>query len=83
VFEYREYKAHWMSRLLGPSGSRNYDEVRFTNGYGKNRPTMRVEFIGMAIIGGKHCAPENGEPLEPEQKYFVICLGKVLEIGNA
>ena len=37
----------------------------------------------MAIIEGKYCEPDNGEPLEMEKKYFVIGLGKVLEIGNA
>lgn len=83
AFEYREYKPHWMSRLLGRSGYQNYDEIRFTNGYGKHRPFLRVEFEGMAIIEGKYCEQANGEPLEPEQKYFVIGLGKVLEIGNA
>ena len=83
VFEYREYKPHWMSRLLGKSGTRNYDEVRFTNGYGSHRPYIRAEFIGMAIMDGKYCEPENDEQLEAEQKYFVIGLGKVLEIGNA
>ena len=83
VFEYREYKPYWMPRLLGKSGTRDYDEVRFTNGYGKYRPFLRVEFEGMAIIEGKYCEPDNGEPLEMEKKYFVIGLGKVLEIGNA
>jgi len=83
VFEYREYKPHWISRFMSKSGTRNYDEVRFTNGYGKNRPYLRCEYIGMIIMVGKYCEPENGEPLETEQKYFVIGLGKVLEAGNA
>jgi hypothetical protein len=82
-FEYREYKKHWMCRLLGRSGIRNYDEIRFTNGYGKDKPFLRVEFEGAAIIEAEHCSPENGELLDPEQKYFVIGLGKVLEAGNA
>ncbi len=82
VFEYREYKPHWMSRLLCDSGTQSYDEVRFTNGYGSHRPFIRSEFEGMAIIEGKHCSPDNGEPLKVEEKYFVIGLGKVLEVGN-
>ena len=82
IFEYREYKQHWIFRLLGESGTRNYEEMRFTNGYGSHRPYIRSEFIGIAIMYGKHCEPDNGEPLESEQKYFVIGLGKVLEIGN-
>lgn len=83
VFEYREYKQHWISRLLGMSGTNNYDEIRFTNGYGKHRPFIRVEHTGTAIIKGECCEPENEEPLEQEKKYFVIGLGKILEIGNA
>ncbi len=82
-FEYREYKPHWITRLLDKGGIRTYDEVRFTNGYGKHRPFIRAEFEGAAIIDGEHCSPDNGEPLMREQKYFVIGLGKVLEIGNA
>ena len=81
-FEYREYKPHWIFRLLTHGGIRFFDEVRFTNGYGKHRPFIRIEFEGAAIIKGKHCSPDNNEPLDSEVKYFVIGLGKILEIGN-
>ena len=81
-FEYREYKPHWWSRLLGKGGIRNYDEVRFINGYGKDRPFIRIEFNGAAIVEGKYCSPENNEPLDHDQKYFVISLGEILETGN-
>ena len=83
IFEYREYKPHWISRLLSKGGTRNYDEIRFTNGYGLHRPFIRVKYIGMGIMNGKNCNPENGESCEPEKKYFVIALGEILEIGNA
>lgn len=82
-FEYREYKKHWISRLICKSGIRHYDEIRFTNGYGKDRPFLRTGYEGAAIIKGEHCSPDNGEPLDPEKQYFVIGLGEVLEIGNA
>jgi len=81
-FEYREYKKHWMSRLLCSSGIRNYDEIHFTNGYGKDKPFARVEFDGAAIIKGEHCSPDNDEALDSDKKYFVIGLGEVLEVGN-
>ncbi len=82
VFEYREYKPHWISRLLCKNGIRCYDEIRFTNGYGKNKPFVRAKFKGAAIIKGKYCSPDNGETLEAEQKYFVIGIGKVLQVSG-
>jgi len=82
-FEYREYKQHWISRLLCKSGIRDYDEIHFTNGYGKDKPFVLVEFEGAAVIDGECCSPDNGELLEADKKYFVIGLGEVLEIGNA
>jgi hypothetical protein len=81
-FEYREYKQHWKSRLLCAGGTRNYEEIRFTNGYGAHRPFMRVKFVGMAIIDGFYCSPENNEKLNDDAMYFVIQLGEVLEVGN-
>jgi hypothetical protein len=81
-FEYREYKTHWIQRLLFTGGVRYYDEIRFTNGYGAHRPYLRVKFEGAAIMQGKYCEPGSGEPIDPEQMYFVVALGDVLEIGN-
>lgn len=82
VFEYREYKPYWISRLLCKSGTRNFTDVLFRNGYGPNRPAIRVEFLGMAIIKGRDCSPDNGEELLEEKKYFVIGLGNILEDGR-
>ena len=48
VFEYREYKKHWISRILGKNGIKNFKEIHFTNGYGKNMPFMRVSCIGIS-----------------------------------
>ena len=39
----------------------NFDEIHFTNGYGKHRPWMRVEFKGSGILASKDCEPKNGE----------------------
>jgi len=61
--EYREAKPYWETRLVG----RNYDEIVFRNGYGKNVPEMRVEFLGVTRRG-------RGKSAE-----FVIKLGRVLE----
>lgn len=88
--EYREIKPYWIKRLCVRSGCNveacdhvesacfvsRYDKIRFTNGYGKDRPTMLVELggirkgVGYALWGA------------PEEKVFILSLGKILEISN-
>ena len=80
-FEYREYKEYWISRLL-KDGTRDFKEVHFTNGYGKHRPFVRVEFLGMLIMEGRYIDAENGEPINANKKYFVIGIGEILETRN-
>lgn len=58
--EYREIKPYWTKRLEG----KVFDEVIFKNGYSKNTPTMRVEWLGMTR----------------NDTHYVIHLGKVLGI---
>lgn len=60
--EYRAIKQYWTVRLK----DKNYDEIYFKNGYGKNVPFMRVEYKGIKEKKGK----------------YVIILGKILEIKN-
>lgn len=60
--EYREVKPYWTKRLVG----REYDEIWFRNGYSKNAPFMRIEYLGYI--------EENNE--------YVISLGKILELKN-
>ena len=64
--EYRAKTDFWTRRLIG----REYDEVHFRNGYARNAPFMRVEFLGVgdAQWDGEEC--------------FGIRLGKILEIRN-
>jgi signal peptidase I len=71
--EYR-LPSNWIeSRLVGKA----YDVVEFKNGYGVSVPTMIVKYRG--FYGG-HGKPEWGA--DPDQPYFVICLGEVLETRN-
>ena len=63
--EYRRTTKYWRSRLL----NKQYDEIRFVNGYGRNRPFMRVEYLGI-------------REWSPADIIFVIHLGKILEVGN-
>jgi hypothetical protein len=78
--EYRELRPHWFSRLSKDKHffePREYDVIRFVNGYGKDKPTIIVEFLGVTIGKGnpKWGAHENSE-------YFVIKLGKILSTEN-
>jgi hypothetical protein len=66
--EYRTARAYWSTRLY-PHGSRkDFDEVWFTNGYGKDRPFMRVVYLYTSY--------------RDKENDFVIKFGKVLEIRN-
>jgi len=71
--EYRT-KSKWIeSRLIG----KHYDVIEFKNGYGKNVPTILVEFKGWLYGEGvtKWGAVEG-------QEYYVILLGRVLQKQN-
>lgn len=70
--EYREIKPYWIKRLkydFWPG--RQFDIIRFKNGYGKNSPEMEVYLINIQIGKGK---TEWGA--EPGKDYFVIKLGE-------
>jgi hypothetical protein len=58
--EYRDRTDYWKTRLEG----RDYDIVRFRNGYAADAPEMDVEFLG----------------LDKRRRCYAICLGKVLSI---
>jgi ASC-1-like (ASCH) protein len=57
--EYRAYKEYWRKRLEG----KEFDIVRFRNGYASNAPEMDVEFVDVRRQG----------------KNYVIRLGRVLK----
>jgi len=68
--EYREYKPYWIKRLMGHCGRmKQFDIVRFRNGYRKEDPIMDVKFEGTFLRRDK------GD-------YFAIKLGKVLSYHN-
>ena len=58
-YEYRAYKEYWKKRLEG----KQFDIVRFRNGYASDAPEMDVEFVGLGRRG----------------KNYVIRLGRVLK----
>jgi len=75
--EYREVTDYWHSRLADGMDFLLFDRVRFVNGYGRNRPTIEAECVFVSQGEGK---PEWGA--EPGKDYFVIELGKILEVKN-
>ncbi len=74
--EYREYKPYWISRIDG----KDFDEICFKNGYGKNAPYLRVELKMILVRSSWGLHPAHGEELPG--KCYVLCLGNVLEINN-
>lgn len=77
--EYREVKEYWTKRLF-PNGRdgqpKQYDIIRFRNGYGANAPTMDIEWKGCWIGEGKY---EWGAT---HWQLYIIWLGKILSIKN-
>lgn len=87
--EYREIKAYWVKRLLdnfnwdetknpiklnrGSYSVKPFNIIQFKNGYSKDAPTIKLEFVGIVIDEGN---PEWGA--EPGVKYFVIELGEII-----
>ena len=55
----------------------DFDTIRFTNGYGKHAPTFDIECNGISIGNGK---TEWGAP---DQKVFIISLGKIITNANS
>jgi hypothetical protein len=77
--EYRRSSQWITSRLL----SKNYDLIRFVNGYGKDKPYFIVEFKGYEIMKKhEHHLFSNGLEVEVKIGHYAITLGKVVETGN-
>lgn len=82
--EYREIKRYWIQRLCNEveyetGGSwdgvvNKFDCVIFKNGYSKNAPSIKVEWLGMKVSEGKY---DWGA--EPGKEYFVIKLGEIIK----
>jgi len=64
--EYREIKPYWIKRLV----SKDFDTIRFRNGYGKDAPSFDIEYKTLCRgVGNK----EWGAPDYPVY---------ILELGN-
>lgn len=72
--EYREFKPYWINRF---KKNCSYRIIRFTNGYGKDKPSFDIELKQFDYNRGlvKWGAEKN-------KKYFVLRLGKVINKRN-
>jgi hypothetical protein len=61
--EYREIKSYWDKRL-----NQFYDVIHFVNGYGKDKPCMDIECIGIEK--------------DIQNNRYIIFLGKLLKVEN-
>ena len=84
--EFRE-KGQWIeSRLFGPKGGkRQYDRVRFVNGYGAKRPRFSVSFKGFKLEpNGVHKTYSNGLVVDIRgSPTYVISLGEDIRVEHA
>lgn len=71
--EYREIKDYWKSRLMNDDGSfKEFSTIRFTNGYGSDKPSFDIQCNGIRIDTG---IPEWGG--SNETNVFVLELGDI------
>ena len=68
VFEYRQKTDYWKKRIDG----REYDIIKFRNGYAKDAPTMLAEYKGYKEV----IRTGHGNGVEYEIK-----LGKITEVN--
>ena len=84
-YEIRE-KGSWInSRLFNLEGSkRQYDVIKFTNGYGKDKPYFIAEYNGFGQLIYLNETFSNGLNLNftDDSEKWVIQLGEILETGN-
>ncbi len=80
--EYRNTSKWMKSRLYNKDGTkRDYDLIKFTNGYGKQRPYFYAEFLDFEIVKKVNKKYSNGLKVfypELEEGYFKINLGKII-----
>lgn len=81
--EYRNRSFWLMSRLLKDGEPKEIDFVKFTNGYGKERPYFiaKFDYFHIAKINYK-MEYSNGLKVNIRKGDVIIKLGRIIEIGN-
>ena len=81
--EFREVKKWVTSRLYNKDGSKKeYKYVKFTNGYGKDRPYFICIFNGTYIGNHINRTYSNNLNLSFENEIYVIELGEIIITKN-
>ena len=75
--EYREPSKWIIVRL-----EKEYDVIKFTNGYGSDKPYFICEYNGFEISNKSEIIHLENSKIEVEEGTYMIKLGKILEIGN-
>ena len=75
--EYRKPSKWIISRL-----EKEYDFIKFTNGYGSDKPYFICEYNGFEISKQSKIVYLDNSKIEVEEGSYMINLGKILEIGN-
>lgn len=80
TLEFRKPTDWINSRLLG----NKYDIVKFTNGYGADKPYFIAKFIGFATAKAVFdtCTYSNGLSVRVEAGDKIINIGEIIERGN-
>ena len=84
--EFRE-KGGWIeSRLFdskNPGTRRQYDTVKFINGYGSDKPWFTTEFKGFQYSSDVHRRYSTGFEVDLRHRpTYIILLGDIIERGN-
>ena len=78
IYEFRRPSDWIKSRLI----DKEYDLVKFTNGYGSDKPFFICEYLGWSFAKPASYKYSNGLVVNVTDEYYKIDLGAILEIGN-
>ena len=75
--EYRQSSRWIISRL-----EKEYDVIKFTNGYGSDKPYFFCQYNGFEISKKSETIYIENSIIAVEKGSYMINLGEILEIGN-
>ena len=84
TYEYRVDSSWIISRLYNKDNTlKEYDEVKFVNGYGSDKPYFICEFLGFSVVESPEVHTySNGFTHNVPIGTYKISLGEIIESGN-